>query len=50
MKVLESDQAKKLVDATTRHRKWLIGGAATLVLYALLGFFVAPWLVKKNAI
>ena len=33
-----------------QRRRWLIGVAATLVAYALLGFFLAPWLVKNVAI
>ena len=33
-----------------RRRRWLIGIVATLVAYALLGFFLAPWLVKNAAV
>lgn len=33
-----------------RYRYHLGGIAAAIVVYALLGFFLAPWLVKKNAI
>ena len=32
-----------------RYRKSLIIAAATIVVYALLGFFLAPWLVKNTA-
>jgi hypothetical protein len=33
-----------------RYRKPLIIAAATIVVYALLGFFLAPWLIKNTAI
>jgi uncharacterized protein involved in outer membrane biogenesis len=33
-----------------RRKKILLSVAALLVAYTLLGFFLAPWLVKKNAI
>jgi len=33
-----------------RHRRWLIGIAAAIFVYALLGFLLAPWLVQKIAI
>ena len=42
--------AQKLVAFLQRRRRWLIGIAAAVLIYALLGFFLAPWLVKKNAI
>jgi hypothetical protein len=42
--------APKLVAIIQRRRRWLIGIAAAVLVYALLGFFLAPWLVKKNAI
>ena len=32
-----------------RYRKPLIGAAVAIVLYATLGFFVAPWLLEKTA-
>jgi len=32
-----------------RYRKPLIGAAVAIVLYAILGFFVAPWLLEKTA-
>jgi hypothetical protein len=32
-----------------RFRKPLIGIATALVIYTLLGFFLAPWLVKETA-
>ena len=33
-----------------RNRKLIISATAAVVLYALLGFFLAPWLVTTNAI
>ena len=33
-----------------KYRKQLLGIAIALCIYAALGFFVAPWLVKKNAV
>ena len=41
---------QKLVAFAQRYRRWLIGIAAAVVIYALLGFFLAPWLVKNAAI
>ena len=32
-----------------RYRKPLIGAAAVIIVYALLGFFLAPWLIDKTA-
>ncbi len=34
----------------SKYRKHLLGVVAVLCAYAALGFFLAPWLVKKNAI
>jgi uncharacterized protein involved in outer membrane biogenesis len=33
-----------------RHRKKLVGIGAAITLYGLLGFFLAPWLIEKNAV
>ncbi|MEE4284352.1 MAG: DUF748 domain-containing protein, partial [Pseudomonadales bacterium] len=33
-----------------RYRKLIISATAAVALYAVLGFFLAPWLVKTNAI
>ena len=33
-----------------RYRKAIIGVAVAVVVYSLLGFFLAPWLVEKNAV
>lgn len=33
-----------------RYRKLIISATTAVVLYAVLGFFLAPWLVKTNAI
>jgi len=33
-----------------RRRRWLIGTAVAVVVYALLGFFLAPWLVNRVAV
>ncbi len=39
-----------LVGVVTKYRRSLGAAGAVLALYSLLGFFLAPWLVKKNAI
>ena len=39
-----------LAALTGQHRKKLWAAGATLLAYTLLGFFLAPWLVKKVAI
>ena len=33
-----------------RHRKKLVGFGAAIALYGLLGFFLMPWLIEKNAV
>ena len=33
-----------------RYKKPLIIAAATTVVYALLGFFLAPWLIKNTSL
>ena len=50
MKKKSAGWIRQLVDAANTYRKYLIGLAATIVVYAVLGFLVAPWLVKKTAI
>ena len=40
----------KLVSFARRRRRWLIGIASAIVVYALLGFLLVPWLGKKLAI
>ena len=37
-------------EVVVRYRKPLIAAMAALVLYAALGFLLAPWLVEKNAV
>ena len=39
-----------VVTFARRRRRWLVGAAVALVMYALLGFFLAPWLVKNLAV
>ncbi|HSD68904.1 MAG TPA: DUF748 domain-containing protein, partial [Woeseiaceae bacterium] len=43
-------RARKLSQIAVRYRRYLLGLAIAVVLYALLGFFLAPWLIKKTAI
>ncbi len=43
-------RTRQLINAATAYRKYLIGVAITVSVYAILGFFLAPWLVKKTAI
>ncbi len=50
MKIATSGPAQRLKGFVIRNRKALGSVVSVLVLYALLGFFLAPWLVKKNAI
>ena len=42
--------ANNLRDFSANHRIKLLSVAAVVLLYAVLGFFLAPWLIKKNAI
>jgi uncharacterized protein involved in outer membrane biogenesis len=50
MAALVTDTTQKLVDFARHRRRWLVGIAAVLIAYALLGFFLAPWLIKNAAI
>lgn len=50
MKIVTSGPVQKLKASVFRHRKALGYVASLVVVYALSGFFLAPWLVKKNAI
>jgi uncharacterized protein involved in outer membrane biogenesis len=40
----------KLEASLHRHKKKALWIAAVVAIYAVLGFFLAPWLIKKNAI
>jgi uncharacterized protein involved in outer membrane biogenesis len=40
----------KALEFADQYRRWLLGMLIAIVVYALAGFFLAPWLVKKNAI
>ncbi len=33
-----------------RHRRWVIAAAVLVVLYTLAGFFLAPWLIERQAV
>jgi hypothetical protein len=41
---------KKVLEFADQRRRWLLGILIAIVVYAVAGFFLAPWLVKKNAI
>ncbi|MGB5630794.1 MAG: hypothetical protein WBM57_15615, partial [Woeseiaceae bacterium] len=41
---------QQLLQLAKRRRRWFIGALAALSMYALLGFFLAPWLVRNAAI
>jgi hypothetical protein len=41
---------RQRVNTYKAYRKYLISVAVTVSVYAILGFFLAPWLVKKTAI
>ena len=41
---------QQLAAIAKRRQRWLIGAAAALLIYALLGFLLAPWLVRNAAI
>ena len=45
-----ADTMQVFASLVRRRRRWLIGVSAALVVYALLGFFLAPWLVRNIAI
>ena len=40
----------KALELAHRYRRWLLGMIVANFVYALAGFLLAPWLVKKNAI
>ena len=40
----------QFVHAAKAHRRLFLSVTAALLVYTLLGFFLAPWLLKKNAI
>ncbi len=50
MKIETGGWAQKLQGIVVRNRKTVGYVASAVVVYAVLGFFLAPWLVKKNAI
>jgi uncharacterized protein involved in outer membrane biogenesis len=50
MAALVTDTTQKLVAFTRRGWRLLAGIAAALIAYGLLGFLLAPWLVKNAAI
>jgi hypothetical protein len=39
-----------MLASVRRYRRHLVIGASVVALYALLGFFLAPWLIKKVAV
>jgi hypothetical protein len=41
---------RTVVESVRRYRKHLVIAASVVALYALLGFFLAPWLIKKVAV
>jgi uncharacterized protein involved in outer membrane biogenesis len=43
-------KTQQLAEFVRRRKRWIIGIASALLVYALLGFFLAPWLVKNAAI
>ncbi|MEQ9561418.1 MAG: hypothetical protein RLN69_02775, partial [Woeseiaceae bacterium] len=45
-----STRLRPAVESVRRHRRKLIIAASAVAVYALLGFFLAPWLIKKVAI
>jgi len=50
MVVHEQEIASSLTGLVRRRRRWIAGISIAVVLYAVLGFFVAPWAIKKVAI
>lgn len=44
------DLISKAAALARRYRRWLLGAAIVLVLYALAGFVLAPWLARNAAI
>ena len=47
---LVADTMQTIAGFVQRWRRWLIGIATALAAYALLGFFLVPWLIKSAAI
>ena len=50
MAASQTDTTQKLAGFVQQRRRWLVGITISLVAYALLGFFLAPWLVRNAAI
>ena len=50
MTVKQSDQISRLISAVRGRKRLVIGVTGALVVYAILGFFLAPWLVNKVAV
>jgi hypothetical protein len=46
----QDNRIRQVGGVVERHRNKLMGVVAAVMVYAVLGFLVAPWLVKKNAI
>ena len=46
----KEEQMRRVFERISSRRRPLIGIAAALLAYALLGFVVTPWLIKKTAI
>jgi hypothetical protein len=46
----EQKIAPSLAAFIRRRKRWMAGISVAIVLYAVLGFFVAPWAIKKLAI
>lgn len=43
-------RVRSILESARRYRKLLAGCASIVAVYALLGFFLAPWLIKKIAV
>ena len=50
MAALIANTFEALAAFAQRRKRWLLGTAAAIVAYALLGFLLAPWLVRNIAI
>ena len=50
MAIDRNDHVGRLILAAKTHRRFLWSITAAVLVYTLLGFFLAPWLLKKNAI
>ncbi|WP_193352693.1 DUF748 domain-containing protein, partial [Desulfuromonas sp. TF] len=46
----ENQRSGRVTGFLASRRRLLIGGAIAVALYALLGFFLAPWLLEKQAV